>query len=76
MHCHDWQTGLVPVLLHEQYREVMPDQRVCYTVHNFRHRGTSDGQVLWATGLAGPVFDSRLWRHPVPGASCLVLDQL
>lgn len=54
MHCHDWQTGLVPVLLHEQYREVMPDQRVCYTVHNFRHRGTSDGQVLWATGLARP----------------------
>ena len=32
--------GLMPVLLHEQYREVMPDQRVCYTVHNFRHRGT------------------------------------
>jgi starch synthase len=51
IHCHDWQTGLVPVLLYEQYGQVMADQRVCYTIHNFRHQGTSDEQVLWATGL-------------------------
>ena len=54
VHCHDWQTGLVPVLLHEQYGEAMPDQRVCYTIHNFRHQGTSDEQVLWATHLGRP----------------------
>ena len=42
------QTGLVPVLLYEQYGEVMPDQRVCYTIHNFRHQGTSTEDVLWA----------------------------
>ena len=51
IHCHDWQTGLVPVLLYEQYGEVMPDQRVCYTIHNFRHQGTSTEDVLWATQL-------------------------
>ena len=51
IHCHDWQTGLVPVLLYEQYSEVMPDQRVCYTIHNFRHQGTSTEDVLWATQL-------------------------
>lgn len=51
IHCHDWQKGLVPVLLYEQYREVMPYQRVCYTIHNFRHQGTSGLQVLWATQL-------------------------
>ena len=56
IHCHDWQTGLVPVLLYEQYGRVMPEQRVCYTVHNFRHQGTSDERVLWATGLGRPVF--------------------
>src|SRR6266568_1627293 len=39
IHCHDWQTGLVPVLLYEQYGAVMPDQRACYTIHNFRHQG-------------------------------------
>ena len=51
IHCHDWQTGLVPVLLYEQYSEEMPDQRVCYTIHNFRHQGTSGEEVLWATQL-------------------------
>jgi starch synthase len=56
IHCHDWQAGLVPVLLYEQYRQVMPDQRVCYTVHNFRHQGTSDERLLWATGLAHPDY--------------------
>jgi starch synthase len=56
IHCHDWQTGLVPVLLYEQYRAVMPDQRVCYTIHNFRHQGTDDEQVLWATQLGRPDY--------------------
>ncbi len=56
IHCHDWQTGLVPVLLYEQYGEVMPDQRVCYTIHNFRHQGTSSEQVLWATQLGRPDY--------------------
>jgi starch synthase len=56
IHCHDWQTGLVPVLLREQYATVMPDQKVCYTIHNFRHQGTSDEQVLWATQLGRPNY--------------------
>jgi starch synthase len=34
----------------------MPDQRVCYTIHNFRHQGTSDEAVLWATGLGRPDY--------------------
>ena len=37
IHCHDWHTGLVPVLLFEIYRfRGMEDQRICYTIHNFR----------------------------------------
>jgi len=54
IHCHDWQTGLVPVLLYEQYGQVMPHQRVCYTIHNFRHQGVSDERVLWGTQLGRP----------------------
>jgi len=56
VHCHDWQTGLVPVMLREQYAAVMPDQKVCYTVHNFRYQGTSDEWILWATGLGRPDY--------------------
>ncbi len=56
IHCHDWQTGLVPVLLYEQYRQVMRHQRVCYTIHNFRHQGTGGERVLWATQLGRPEY--------------------
>jgi len=54
LHCHDWHTGLVPVLLCEQYRSALPDQRVCYTIHNFRHQGVTCSKVLSATGLGRP----------------------
>jgi starch synthase len=52
IHCHDWQTGLIPVLLAEIYKyNGMEYQRVCYTIHNFKHQGIGGGQTLWATGL-------------------------
>ena len=55
IHCHDWQTGLVPVLLYEIYQQIgMSQQRVCYTVHNFGHQGVTGEWVLWATGLGDP----------------------
>ncbi len=54
IHCHDWPTGLVPVLLCEQYRDEMAFQRVCYTIHNFRHQGISGLEPLWATQLGRP----------------------
>jgi starch synthase len=55
IHCHEWHTGLVPVLLFEIYKHHgMPNQRVCYTVHNFSHQGIDGERLLWATGLQRP----------------------
>ncbi|HKN26500.1 MAG TPA: glycogen synthase [Roseiarcus sp.] len=55
IHCHDWQTALVPVLLYEIYDKIgMGRQRVCFTVHNFGHQGITDQSVLWATRLGDP----------------------
>ena len=52
IHCHDWQTGLVPVLLYEIYQhQGMSNQRVCYTIHNFKHQGIGGADILWSTGL-------------------------
>lgn len=52
IHCHDWQTGLVPVLLYEIYKySGMWNQRVCYTIHNFKHQGLAGSEVLRGTGL-------------------------
>ena len=47
IHCHDWQTGIVPVLLYEIYQHPgMHNQRVCYTIHNFTHQGICGEDIL------------------------------
>ena len=57
IHCHDWQTGLIPVLLYEIYKHHgMWAQRVCYTIHNFRHQGVTGPEVLWGTGLNNDAY--------------------
>jgi starch synthase len=52
IHCHDWQTGLIPVMLFEMYKyHGMEHQRVLYTIHNFKHQGHAGAEILHATGL-------------------------
>ena len=52
IHCHDWQTGLVPVLLYEVYQPLgMRHPRVCYTLHNVRHQGVTGEHILRQVGL-------------------------
>lgn len=52
VHCHDWQTGLVPVLLFEIYKHLgMTHPRVCYTLHNLMHQGVTGEYILRAVGL-------------------------
>lgn len=60
IHCHDWATGLVPVLLYEIYnKQGMDTTRVCYTIHNFRHQGIAGERLLYATGLGRPEYFFR-----------------
>ena len=55
IHCHDWQTALIPVLLYEMYQHLgMRHPRVCLTIHNFRHQGVTGEHILRATGLNRP----------------------
>ena len=52
IHCHDWQTGLVPVLLYEIYQNLgLTHPRVCYTLHNLKHQGVTGEHILRASGL-------------------------
>ncbi len=52
IHCHDWQTGLVPVLLFDIYKHLgMRHPRVCYTLHNLKHQGVTGENVLRQVGL-------------------------
>lgn len=55
IHCHDWQTALVPVFLYELYQQLgMAHPRVCLTIHNFKHQGVTGIELLRATGLHRP----------------------
>ena len=55
IHCHDWQTALVPVFLYEVYQSLgMHHPRVCLTIHNFLHQGVTGVELLRATGLHRP----------------------
>jgi len=55
IHCHDWQTSLVPVLLYEIYQRLgMSHPRVCLTIHNFKHQGVTGMEMLRASGLHDP----------------------
>lgn len=60
IHTHDWQTGLVPVMLYEIYKHAgLGNCRVCHTIHNFKHQGIAGENVLWFTGLNRPEY----FRH-------------
>jgi len=41
IHCHDWQTGMVPVLLeaHYRYKEMYCGIVTAFTIHNLRYQG-------------------------------------
>ena len=57
IHCHDWQTGLIPVMLFEIYKyNGMEFQRTLYTIHNFKHQGFGGAEILEATGLNRPEY--------------------
>jgi len=41
LHCNDWQTGLIPVLLTAQYKqlELYKNIKTVYTIHNLQYQG-------------------------------------
>lgn len=50
LHCHDWQTALIPVYLNAEFRTSFPATRTVFTIHNVEYQGKvgSDffGEVL------------------------------
>jgi glycogen/starch synthases, ADP-glucose type len=48
LHCHDWHTAMVPVLLHAHYRSraAYDTLRTVLTIHNIQYQGVFDPGVL------------------------------
>lgn len=53
VHCHDWQTGLVPALLKGPYRDdkLLSGASVVFTVHNLGYQGIFSVEKWPLTGL-------------------------
>lgn len=61
VHCHDWQTGLVPVYMKERFHdgEFFRDMKSVMTIHNLKFQGVWDLQkVKDITGLPPYFFTS------------------
>ncbi|WP_377889095.1 glycogen synthase GlgA [Alkalihalobacillus sp. R86527] len=48
LHCHDWQTGMIPVLKKAHYRNnpYYDGVKVVYTIHNLRYQGIFPKGIL------------------------------
>ncbi len=58
VHCHDWQTGIVPALLKGPYSKVkgLSDAASVFTIHNMGYQGIFPGNKLAVTGLSPTGF--------------------
>lgn len=58
IHCHDWQTGLIPVYLHERFKgDFFDNIKTVMTIHNLKFQGKwSIKEVREITGLSDYYF--------------------
>ena len=58
IHCHDWQTALLPLLLRTSYADdpAMKDLPVVFTIHNMGYQGLFGKEVLERAGIPASVF--------------------
>jgi starch synthase len=58
IHCHDWQAGLVPVILRSQHAgdPLLRNVPVVLTVHNLGYHGMFPRDILARTGLPESLF--------------------
>ena len=58
IHCHDWQTGLVPVLLRTSYGDdpLVRDVPVVFTIHNMGYHGLFGREALERAGIPVGIF--------------------
>ncbi len=59
IHCHDWQTGLIPVMLHDKFQEgdFYRGIKSVMTIHNLKYQGVWDVKTVRdITGLPAYYF--------------------
>ncbi len=49
IHCNDWQTALVPILLRAFYQDTLGSAKTVFTIHNIEYQGWCDPYFLGDT---------------------------
>jgi len=59
IHCHDWQTAMVPVLLRSSYGDdpAVKDIPVVFTIHNMGYHGIFPREALERAGIPRVLFN-------------------
>ena len=66
IHCHDWQTGLVPVYLHDSFQQNQFSWgiKTIMTIHNLKFQGVYDVKTIKdLTGLSDYYFTPDKLKH-------------
>ena len=58
IHCHDWQTGLIPILKKTQYQHHanVANARTVFTIHNLAYQGVFPPEWIHRLGLPSQYF--------------------
>lgn len=61
LHCHDWQSGLVPVLLRENYAgdPFFANTKAVFTIHNLAYQGVFPREEFLKLGVNEDLFNDR-----------------
>jgi len=53
LHCHDWQTGMIPLLLKTQYQRhpAIANAKTVYTIHNLAYQGVFPSSWIHRLGM-------------------------
>ncbi|HKI62176.1 MAG TPA: glycogen synthase GlgA [Mariprofundaceae bacterium] len=69
LHCHDWQTGMIPLLLKTQYQHhpTIANAKTVYTIHNLAYQGVFPSSWIHRLGIPSHYYhlDGYEFHHQI-----------
>ncbi len=63
IHCNDWQTALIPTLLHAFYQETLGSAKTVFSIHNIEYQGWADPYFLGGVLGLGEAYENTFRYH-------------